>query len=124
MTGPSTAEDVRSKWWYWIVLQPLAVLGLILVWIVITASSGVPTGRVFAGETSLLAAVGGLYFYAVVVLHFVVLFAYVADTKAITNADNCEWNPSGVAYAGFALFFGSFAAVWYLRNRREHLGTP
>ena len=68
--------------------------------------------------------IAGLYTYVVIAIHFIVLFAYFADTKAITNADDCEWNPSGAAYAGLGLLFGSFVALWYLRNRRHYLNTP
>lgn len=124
MSERSTTSSVNSKWWYWVALQPLAVLGLILVWIVTFAVVGVPTGSVLGGGASPLAVVAGLYTYAVVALHFIVPFTYFADTKAISNAKGCEWNPSGAAYAGLGLLFGSFVALWYLRNRRHYLDVP
>lgn len=113
---------MNSKWWYWVALQPAAVAVFILIWIVTIAIDGVPTGNLFT--TTPLTIFAGIYTYVVIAIHFIVLFAYVADTKAITNTENCEWNPSGAAYAGLGLFFGSFVALWYLRNRRQYLNTP
>ena len=95
---------VESRWWYWIAIEPAVVVLAVVA--------------LFVSFRAFL-----VVFAAFVVVRFVVLGAYFADTRAISNA-TVEWEPNGGLYVGASFLLGFLLAPVYLYVRHTRVGVP
>ncbi|MFC7167155.1 hypothetical protein [Halospeciosus flavus] len=120
-----TADRVNSRWWYWVLFQPLvaALIAVFALFTAITALVG-PTGT--TGSLFPVALLGTIVFFVLALLFSVMTpIAVYFDTQAIGEADT-GWNPDPTKWTLFTLILPiqAFVALYYLWERHEHLGQP
>lgn len=132
MEAPS-ADEVESRWWYWIAAIPLAsVIGYVLmVLVILTAAPAITTTGAELGAGFGVAFVA-LAAFGVFALVFGLMFplAIYFDAQAIREADLDEWKPDPAFFAVLGVIGLAVAvvqlvvAVYYLTRRRQVVGVP
>lgn len=117
-------DNTTSRWWYWLAAYPVyTIISLVGI-----TTWGFATQRPIADTPQsllvfLVAAGVGSF------LSFMVLFAFYFDSQAIRSAD-LAWQPKAKWYAlgviGGSLIFvlSPLVVLYYLYQRRRHVGVP